>query len=256
VLNVKIDSESNSATAVVPDRQLSLAIGKEGQNARLAARLTGLSVDIRSHLESEPEAATEVAEPEEAVAAEPAEAPVAAQEPVEAEAAVEEVAVEEVAAEEEVEEADVTEAAAEVEEVVAAVEEEEAEEKLEAGPVEEPEQAVQPDQVDAQAGPDDEVPAEIPPELFDLEEPVTEPELVPALDLAPTLAEVPDQIWSLRRAQAPPEPGQIRFAEDIVGLKGGVMARRGRKADSSVVGRSRNKKRKSRAGRGGRRTYQ
>ena len=37
--------------AIVPERQLSLAIGKEGQNARLAAKLTGWRVDIRSDIE-------------------------------------------------------------------------------------------------------------------------------------------------------------------------------------------------------------
>lgn len=43
-----IDPEAKSARVVVPDFQLSLAIGKEGQNARLAARLTGWRIDIRS----------------------------------------------------------------------------------------------------------------------------------------------------------------------------------------------------------------
>src|SRR5207237_7551187 len=43
--------ESRQATVVAPDDQLSLAIGKEGQNARLAARLTGWRVDIRSETE-------------------------------------------------------------------------------------------------------------------------------------------------------------------------------------------------------------
>ena len=43
-----VDAEARSARVVVPDFQLSLAIGKEGQNARLAARLTGWRIDIRS----------------------------------------------------------------------------------------------------------------------------------------------------------------------------------------------------------------
>jgi N utilization substance protein A len=42
------DLESRSAQVLVPDFQLSLAIGREGQNARLAARLTGWKIDIRS----------------------------------------------------------------------------------------------------------------------------------------------------------------------------------------------------------------
>jgi N utilization substance protein A len=48
VLNVRIDEEHKIANVVVPERQLSLAIGKEGQNARLAAKLTGWRIDIRS----------------------------------------------------------------------------------------------------------------------------------------------------------------------------------------------------------------
>ena len=48
VREVRIDEESGTAEVIVPDFQLSLAIGREGQNARLAARLTGWRVDIRS----------------------------------------------------------------------------------------------------------------------------------------------------------------------------------------------------------------
>ena len=48
VTKVDIDEENHYATVVVPDDQLSLAIGKEGQNARLAARLTGWHIDIKS----------------------------------------------------------------------------------------------------------------------------------------------------------------------------------------------------------------
>ncbi|MEO7555550.1 MAG: transcription termination factor NusA [Acidimicrobiales bacterium] len=48
VKEVRIDPESGTAEVIVPDYQLSLAIGKEGQNARLAARLTGWRVDIKS----------------------------------------------------------------------------------------------------------------------------------------------------------------------------------------------------------------
>jgi N utilization substance protein A len=48
---VLVDDEAKQATVIVPDDQLSLAIGREGQNARLAARLTGWRVDIRSETE-------------------------------------------------------------------------------------------------------------------------------------------------------------------------------------------------------------
>jgi len=47
VRQVILDEEKKEATVIVPDHQLSLAIGKEGQNARLAARLSGYRVDIR-----------------------------------------------------------------------------------------------------------------------------------------------------------------------------------------------------------------
>ena len=60
VLSVKLDEENGIATVIVPDRQLSLAIGKEGQNARLAARLTGWRIDIKSASTAEAEKITEV----------------------------------------------------------------------------------------------------------------------------------------------------------------------------------------------------
>ena len=60
VVGVAVDPESNTATVIVPDNQLSLAIGKEGQNARLAAKLTGWRIDIKAEsaaLREMPEAA-------------------------------------------------------------------------------------------------------------------------------------------------------------------------------------------------------
>jgi N utilization substance protein A len=47
-----VDAAARAARVIVPDFQLSLAIGKEGQNARLAARLTGWRIDIRSDTEA------------------------------------------------------------------------------------------------------------------------------------------------------------------------------------------------------------
>jgi N utilization substance protein A len=91
VANIKIDEERNAATVVVPDKQLSLAIGKEGQNARLAAKLTGWRIDIKSvsaieaerAITQEPETEVEAISPE-----------VMEEEPLEAELA-EEIGVEE-----------------------------------------------------------------------------------------------------------------------------------------------------------------
>ncbi|MCR4838652.1 MAG: transcription termination factor NusA [Eubacterium sp.] len=52
VVSVTIGPDGRSALVVVPDYQLSLAIGKEGQNARLAARLTGFKIDIKSETQA------------------------------------------------------------------------------------------------------------------------------------------------------------------------------------------------------------
>ncbi len=85
VLSVQIDEAENTAEVVVPDRQLSLAIGREGQNARLAAKLTGWRIDIKpaSAAEAEKAALVKEAAPEEV-------APEAeAEEPTPAEAALE-----------------------------------------------------------------------------------------------------------------------------------------------------------------------
>ena len=73
VISVDIDQEHRIANVTVPERMLSLAIGREGQNARLAARLTGWRIDIRSDVS--------VAEAR-AAAAKPAPAPEPAAEPV------------------------------------------------------------------------------------------------------------------------------------------------------------------------------
>ena len=54
VVEVYLDEESRECTAVVPDMQLSLAIGRRGQNVRLAARLTGYKIDIKSEEDFDP----------------------------------------------------------------------------------------------------------------------------------------------------------------------------------------------------------
>ena len=250
VMKVDLDEAGQYAIAVVPERQLSLAIGKEGQNARLAARLTGWKVDIKSNVEYEAEApereerartraaeeAAVVAEAEEVVAeaqetvakvAEPVaepevetEEPVA--EPVDAELEVETV---EEAAEDpavEIEEVPVPEA-----EVVEAVEEElEVEEEV----AEEEEEILEP-----------------------VLEVAPEPEPVAAVaERSASLREVSEDVWAVRRARRSTDesddPGRIRFAEDIAGLRGGVTAaRRGRRGDGAQPAGGR--KRKAKGGR-------
>jgi N utilization substance protein A len=81
VREVHIDEETKTATVIVSEHQLSLAIGKEGQNARLAARLTGYKIDIRSDREGEED--VEATEPEAASVEEAA----AAETPADGEAA-------------------------------------------------------------------------------------------------------------------------------------------------------------------------
>ncbi len=99
VKEVRIDEEAQEAVVIVSEHQLSLAIGKEGQNARLAARLSGYRVDIRSDAE-EARAAEEGAAPEEAGTADGAvEEAAAAGEPSTAEEAAEPAEVTEAAAE-------------------------------------------------------------------------------------------------------------------------------------------------------------
>jgi len=92
VLNVKLDSDI--ATVVVPDKQLSLAIGKDGQNARLAAKLTGWRIDIKSASTAEAERVAEaktLAKREEEIAPEEMEAiPILEEAPLEPQAVAEE----------------------------------------------------------------------------------------------------------------------------------------------------------------------
>ena len=66
VREVLVDDETKEATVIVPDDQLSLAIGREGQNARLAAKLTGWKVDIKSQTEFSEEDEIEYEQGEEA----------------------------------------------------------------------------------------------------------------------------------------------------------------------------------------------
>ncbi len=65
VVSVTLIPGQKACRCIVPDDQLSLAIGKEGQNARLAARLTGYKIDIKPLSQAEPEAAEETEEVEE-----------------------------------------------------------------------------------------------------------------------------------------------------------------------------------------------
>jgi len=72
IVSVGLNEDEQSATVIVPDKQLSLAIGKEGQNARLAAKLSGWRIDIKSVSMAEAEKAEAAAAAPKAKAEEPA----------------------------------------------------------------------------------------------------------------------------------------------------------------------------------------
>ncbi len=236
VLRVELDKATETAMVVVPERQLSLAIGKEGQNARLAAKLTGWKVDIKSSAEAEAIAAerartappkAEAAPAAVAVAPEPVqekavEAPVAQPQPeVEVPAAPEPVTVA----------AELPAAEVVTEEAPAAVVEEE--------PVAEEEEEALPEAVVEEEEEEEEV--EAAPAPVEEEKEVAEPS-VAVLGRVTSLRDLPDDVWSIRRVRHAEEPGRIRFAEDIEDL------RRGRRGTDEPRGRKRKAK-------GGKRRY-
>jgi N utilization substance protein A len=98
VKEVHIEEETKTADVVVSEHQLSLAIGKEGQNARLAARLSGYKVDIRSDSEGVVEEVPEEVAAEEVVTEEETEVVTAETEPAETEPAEDAVEAEETVA--------------------------------------------------------------------------------------------------------------------------------------------------------------
>ncbi len=85
IMRVELNEEEQAATVIVPDKQLSLAIGKEGQNARLAAKLTGWRIDIKSSSTAEAEKVAETKKEPKAAAVEEVEAEMIEAEAVEAE---------------------------------------------------------------------------------------------------------------------------------------------------------------------------
>jgi N utilization substance protein A len=270
VMKVELNLDDGTAMAVVPDRQLSLAIGREGQNARLAARLTGWKVDIKSDVEYQVEFQERTRLQEEARAAAAAIAAAEAEiEEAQAAAAVaaEEVAVEPESAPSDVEvEAEPVPIAAEVDQmaetivadpvVVEAI----ADEAIAVGLTEVVEDAVP---VAAELQPvdtavtDDVVETELAEPVAEVEvvaepdavveavepipipEPVLESVQAAKEEQVTSLRDLPEDIWQVRRARVrrsaqsdADAPGRIRFAEDIAGLRGGVTAsRRGRRRD-------------------------
>ena len=230
VMRVNINRETGTAEAIVPERQLSLAIGKEGQNARLSAKLTGWKVDIKGNVEAEAieKAAAKATEEQQAATPEivlvepPAEeVPAAVQEPVIAKEK-EPVAAEPVAAT-----ADIIQLH-EVEEVLAAEQALEAPAaQIEAAEVAPPLEEIAPTAPES-AG------AEKPPDEQLMPEELMKPEeaLVGEVDRSATIQGLPDDIWSIR-SKPTMEAGVIRFAEDIEDLRRGTGSKRGRRSGRS-----------------------
>ena len=238
VMRVEFDQEAGSAMAVVPDRQLSLAIGKEGQNARLAAKLTGWKVDIKSNVEVE---ALEKAEAEGETPAEPE--------------AIEKAATEEAAAAAVEEALEVLAEGPAVAEPVQKEVEEAAAQPVMAAPVAEIE-GVQAETAPTEAPVEDaEVAAEpvaellVPVDMFFPEQGLApQEEAVPVEDASPSLHDLPADIWSVRGGQAK-EEGVIRFAEDIDELNRGGGSGRGRRGGARRGSRAPARGRKAKAGR-------
>ena len=200
-IRVDLDEGESVATVIVPDKQISLAIGREGQNARLAAKLTGWKVDIKSSSDAElerfgrpaPEVVEVVAEDKAEPAAVAEAAPAPAEEPVPEVAAV--------AEQPEPEEAEV-----EAEADTAAAEEQ-----------------PEPEVVGAEAA----APSGLSPEeklaALSLETDTATPveEEIEAIPIT-------DEVWDVPQLVPAPGTSQIRFAEDIMVPRAGG-GRRGRR---------------------------
>ena len=210
VLRVDVDAPQGNATAIVPDRHLSLAIGKEGQNARLAAKLCGLKIDIKSDMDVDLEAlkkqeklesTSETKEPLKDVAEEESDTEIT---PL--------VEQEKVLSDPEPEQSDPAEILTDEDKILAAMIAEEENESSTLG-----------------LSPEEElILFEEKEELDDLEE-----------SSGSEIADLPEDIWSIHRAGLNQEQGGvIRFAEDIEDLHGGVTARRGRRAPSTQTGKN------------------
>ena len=224
VVHVDIDEKEETALVVVPERQLSLAIGKEGQNARLGAKLTNYRLDIKSMSEWETLKAERQAEDDTtkrtatkakaAVVEQKAELVVPVAEPVRAEVQV----VEEVLAE-------ALELAPTVEGLI---------EQVEAGPglQEIPAPEVE-ETATKRLSPEEEL------ALLALEEEATEAE--EEEEEGVETEELGEDIWKVPVPVLSSGPGQIRFAEDIMGdIRGrGRSNRKGKRGSQDRGGSGR-----------------
>ena len=221
VHRVDVDNETGNAVAIVPDRHLSLAIGKEGQNARLAAKLAGWKVDIKSDLEVDLSKMAPVEEDTSTAEDDSVEyqGDVLDNEGLIA-AVVDNLSNEIVevgvdspeATVESSSDSAITEVINEDAELLALIAEEESQK----------EQEIKEDDSSNSLTPEE--------ELLLLEE-NEESEDEEDSSLGSDISELPEDIWSIHRAGsgASQGGGVIRFAEDIEDLRGGVTARKGKR---------------------------
>ena len=221
VHRVDVDNETGNAVAIVPDRHLSLAIGKEGQNARLAAKLAGWKVDIKSDLEVDLSKMAPVEEDKSTAEGDSVEhqddvldneglidavVDNLSNEIVEVGVASPEATLESSS------DSTITEVVDEDAELLALIAEEEFQK----------EQEIKEDDSSNSLTPEE--------ELLLLEE-NEESEDEEDSSLGSDISELPEDIWSIHRAGSGSSQGggMIRFAEDIEDLRGGVTARKGKR---------------------------
>ena len=214
VHRVNVDQESNTAVAIVPDRHLSLAIGKEGQNARLAAKLVGFNVDIKSDMEVDinnmPEAVELIIDDENVVAHKS-------------------------------DSSTTTKEAPPTKKITSSITEEKSSSDSEK--VTDTDVVIeQTPEPDSQLTPEEEL------ILMELEAEGKQTDTEPVK--GSEISNVPEDIWSVHRAMTntQQDEGMIRFAEDIVDLKGGITARKDKRGSSPNINtntRSKPKKNKS-----------
>ena len=211
VHRVNVDQESNTAVAIVPDRHLSLAIGKEGQNARLAAKLVGFNVDIKSDMEIDINDM-----------------------PEEVELIIDEGNIPEHVVGPKLDSSTTSKAAPSTKKTASPI----TEEKSASPDIDiDTEQTPEPD---SQLTPEEEL------ILMELEAEEKQPDPTPSK--GSEINKVPEDIWSVHRAMTntQQDEGMIRFAEDIADLKGGVTARKDKRGPSSNAN-TRSKKTKSKS---------
>ena len=237
VVHVDTDGVDESAIVVVPERQLSLAIGKEGQNARLAAKLVNFRLDIKSMSEWEEIKARRQADVEEAARAaaleKQAEAPIEETAPV-AEAEPVQVVAEEL-------EAVVAEAEQIVEEAAQALALEEAVEEA-AAPVLEAVEDVEVEEAPTPAAVQEAAKLSAEEELALLA--IEEEEEEQAEDDEDEDVVEDEDVWKVPVLPTAAGTGQIRFAEDIIGDvrsagRSGRKGKRGRGGGGRSGGRGR-----------------